>query len=137
MAVAILRGASDAARLKDAAVVPARILDVHYSTATTGRNGFTTRIVQGKYSYSYNGRIYESERLTIHGYPADFYDRLKQAKDTGGNVPCFVDPQDPTLSVLNRNFAIWDKFLLAIGALIFLGMGVYSLKALADRPKTA
>jgi hypothetical protein len=87
----------------------------------------TTYSVDILYAYEWNGRTYKSNRYQFLGGSSSGY---RAKADTVSDYPegssriCFVNPQDPTQAVLNRNFPLGMYIGGGIGLLfIFLGLG--------------
>lgn len=66
-----------------------------------------------RYEYPYQGKVYKGSRLTLAGSPLylkplleDFGKQLAELLNSGANVNCYVDPDDPYRSVLNRTFFV-------------------------------
>lgn len=100
----------------------------------------------GHFAYSVGGQRYEGRRLGVGGIGADDIDTwradaaedLARAKAAGQSVMVFVDPDDPSDSLLDRELP-WDRLILAglaAAALLPAGVGavVSALTVAAGRP---
>lgn len=76
-----------------------------------------------RYVYSVDGRSYESGRLRF--FTARFSSLSTVDVGTGETVPVFVDPDDPSVSVLHRGGGgVVFAALVVIGsAMVFIGLG--------------
>ena len=121
--------------------VPATIhhleLDKHYTrrSRTTGsssnrRKRKATYNIVGAYSYAVNGEEYQSDRISLTSGSDSSIDywtdllRSLRADQKGDEATAFVNPDDPTESVLDRTFR-WVSILIGSAFLIlFSGIGL-------------
>ncbi len=90
---------------------------------------------KGHFAYSFEGRRYESRRLStgapwdddIDRWRSEFADELQKAKAAGRGVSLWVNPDDPAESAFYRN-AQWDQVILF--GMLALGVGGAGLGAL-------
>lgn len=113
--------------------VPATLLHVDLRVSRSSEGDPTYR-VQARFEYARHGRRYVAERVDLHpgsdnlgDYHQQLHARLEQAWRTGKAVTAWVDPDDPSRAVLNRDMR-WGR--LAFGMLfpvVFGGVGVAML----------
>ena len=88
--------------------------DYRYSVAGRGYTGHRVHFGWGRDSGEFRPRLFEDiERHRLEGRP----------------YPCFVDPSDPTASLLNRDFRFDVVGLSAVFVVVFGGVAVFGLKA--------
>ena len=109
--------------------VPARIehaeLEEHHGDDST------TYSVDARYTYEYGGQQYTGTRVAIgHGsdnvtsFHQDAYDELAQYRESGQPFRCFVNPRDPSESILYRDLR-WEMLLFYSAFVVtFGGAGV-------------
>lgn len=121
--------------------VPAKViiakLDEHRS------DGSSTYKVVASYRYNYQGDVYESDNVALYedrdsfkSFHKKLFDRLDKAKQQKKPVDCYVNPSNPSESLLDRTIRptmilMMSPFVLAFGLVGFgLVIGaVYALKA--------
>lgn len=96
----------------------------------------TTYAVQTRYRYTAGGRTHESSRVgldpaagsdNIGDWHQQWHARLSSARDRGQPVTVWVDPADPTRSVLDPHIR-WAKTIFHLPfALVFTGVGLGAL----------
>jgi hypothetical protein len=110
--------------------VPCKIVSSGMSTShrsrTSRRSRGTVYHIQVVYTYSYNGRFYQSNRyrfkqLNSPGGRAE-KEQVVQRLLPGSTANCFVNPADPSQAVMDRDFN-WDMFAEFI-PLAFAGVGI-------------
>ena len=106
-----------ALRLKEAIQLPAKILMVKRSNRST----------VAEYQYQYEGQVVTSDRLTVFSETNDLYDRLRSAMSSGVSVICYLDRNDLTYSVLDRNWNIGEILVSGSFAIAFGYVGVLYL----------
>lgn len=107
--------------------VPARIHSVelieHVDDSVTYR-------VEAHYEYRYLGETYQADRVSLSdssdnvgSFHQDNYRELARYQESGETFRCFVNPDEPSESILYRNLR-WGLFaLMLIFALVFGGVG--------------
>ena len=105
---------------------PANVLQVSLEERRSDdEEGRTTYRVNARYAYEFAGTAYTSGQLdflpgsdNLGSYHHDTYEKLKQVKDRGEEVTCYVNPEAPAEAVLFREIR-WGLvfFLLAMGLL--------------------
>ena len=107
--------------------IPARILTVELVDLTASDSGLEVKAV---YEYDFGGRRYQGTRVQLHrGYDVfnfhrRMYEELLAHQRTGKPRIAFVNPKDPTQSVLHRELR-WEMMALyCFGMLIFGGVGI-------------
>jgi hypothetical protein len=115
-------------------VVAAEVLS---SQLTSNHDGDgTTYAVRARYRYTAGGRTHESTRIgldpeagsdNIGDWHQRWHTRLSSARDRGQTVTVWVDPEDPTRSVLDPHIR-WAKAIFHLPfALVFTGVGLGAL----------
>ena len=105
---------------------------------SSGSDGGSTYRVAIEYTYQVAGQSYDGDRYNFSVGSSSGYDgkkRIVDAYPVGAEVPCFIDPHDPSRAVLNRDpglFLLWG--LLAVP---FLAIGFGGMIFLLKRPKQA
>ena len=121
--------------------VPAKVisakLDEHRS------DGNSTYKVVASYRYNYQGDTYDSDKVALYeerdsfkSYHNELFKRLKKAKKKKKPIDCYVNPSNPSESLLDRTIRLtmilmMSPFVLAFG-LVGYGLmigAVYSLRA--------
>ncbi|WP_417384102.1 DUF3592 domain-containing protein [Gimesia sp.] len=84
-----------------------------------------------KYEYTYKGKLYTGDRASIfsggerHGsFHSDLYERIKLFQQGDGPLVCYVDPQNPAESVLDRSFRLGSFLMHLILPLGLTGFGL-------------
>jgi hypothetical protein len=103
--------------------VPCKIVSSGMSTSHARGTYYHVQVV---YTYSYNGRFYQSNRyrfkqLNSPGGRAE-KEQVVQRLSPGSSANCFVNPADPSQAVMDRDFN-WDMFAEFI-PLAFAGVGI-------------
>ena len=109
--------------------LPARVL--HVELEEHEGDDSTTYKVVAHYEYQYEGRTYQGERVgfgtgadNIGSFHQDKYRELESFRSQGRPFRCFVDPDNPSRSVLYREMR-WGLFsLMGLFALVFGGAGI-------------
>ena len=86
----------------------------------------TTYSVEISYKYEVNGRKYVGDRYDFIGVSSSGRHGKQAAVDKykkAANPVCYVDPDDPSQAVLQRNFSL--KNLIGLFPLIFVGVGIW------------
>ncbi len=111
--------------------VPARILSA--DLATSRGSDTTTYRVDAFYEYAYRGELYTSDVVgfgfgsdNVGSFHQDKHAELRTYVDSGRSFRCFVNPSDPTQSVLYREMRWGMLGLMTIFALVF-GLVGYGL----------
>jgi hypothetical protein len=125
LCVSLVSTLRNAGKLANAIEVRAHILDVSV-TVHQGR-GSSTAITHAKYAFQYAGRTYESTKLGLFSESQVPYDFLQRAKDAQTTVPCYVAPDDPSVSVLDKHFTLWPLTAAILFAVVFTGIGMLCL----------
>ena len=108
--------------------VPATIiasdLETHHSDDST------TYRVTARYQYDYQGQSYTGQRVTMHSgsdnlgsFHQDTHKLLQRHQSTGEPFRCYVNPDDPSESILFRNPRWINLFFYMIFVLVFGGVG--------------
>lgn len=115
------------------AETPARILEVNLRSSRGSKS--TTYKCEARYAYVYDGRAYESDRVSFYGgsdnigsFQRDIYEEISRHRSGGSDVEatyrCYVNPADPREAVLFRGVragmaAFQSVFVLAFGGVGF------------------
>jgi hypothetical protein len=80
-----------------------------------GRSG--RRHTQVEYVYRHAGKDHVGTEVSLFGESTSLYPRLLKAYETGRPNPVWIDPDDPSYAVIERDWH-WPKMLLAF---VFFG----------------
>lgn len=101
----------------------------------------TTYRARATYDYQYRGREYSGERVAIGGgrdnigsFQENLGRRLTRAYQAGEPVPVWINPENPTEAVLNRDFR-WGLTAFYLGMGLVFGAVGGSLVWFALRPR--
>lgn len=108
---------------------PARILQADLEV-NQGSDS-TTYQVTARYEYRWENQTFTGERVGLSGgsdnigsFHQDRYSELSRYQSSGEPFRCFVDPDDPTETILFREMR-WGLFaLMGVFSLLFTGAGV-------------
>jgi hypothetical protein len=97
----------------------------------SARERYTSYSVSATYSYEVNGRQYEGTRVSLYehgddgfsGFQRDLYAELNLARGSRGGYRCYVNPNDPNESILNRDLQLGFMIMKAIFAVLFGTLG--------------
>ncbi len=124
--------------------IPAKVLNAKLDSATS--DGSTTYKVTAEYRYNYQGQVYESEKVGLvddrdnfKSYHEEIYERLKKAKEQQKAIDCYVNPNDPSESLIDRTIRpvmimFMLPFVIAFG-LVGFGLMVGSIYVLRSNKK--
>jgi hypothetical protein len=128
---ALVWGASDVLawqRMSAWAAVPAGLLAVELEEHDGDDS--TTYEATATYRYTYEGQDYTGTRVAIGSggdnigaFQRDLYRQLRTAHERGTPVTAYVDPENPTASVLNRELRYGMLLFKGIFMLLFGGVG--------------
>jgi len=120
------KGAFDVLAARDWEPVEARLLSVDLQSNHDSDSATTWRVI-AEYEYSWRGERMISDRVDLHAgadnlgdYHHDTYGRLNRALQAGESVTAWVDPDNPSRVVLDRDMR-WGR--LAFGMLLALAFG--------------
>jgi hypothetical protein len=130
----LVRTAHSAWEVTSWQAVPAEVLS---SKLVSNRSSDgTTHMVQARYRYTAGGRTHESTRVGLDPTPGSdnignwhqqWHARLSKAREGGQMVTAWVDPTDPSRSVLERDIR-WTMAIFRLPfALVFTGVGLGAL----------
>lgn len=119
----------------------AQIIDLYLKDDSIGivKRDVTSNI-KIEYRYSYNGQSYAGHKVSLLDYVVPFnvnydtkiYEALKRANASGQRISIWIDPNDPSSSIVDRKLrASWILFMLAFAVAGFVGS--YALMPLLDR----
>ena len=104
--------------------VPARIITAQLDERTSGRRANTTTYkAKATYSYEFQGKPYTGDRVTLHisgdsgGAEGEIFRQLDEHRATGKPFRCYVNPADPSQSILFRELrgtAMFGQFLAMV-----------------------
>ena len=109
--------------------VPATVLSASLRVSQ-GDDG-STYSAEGQYRYQWSSDIYQNDRISfssgsdnVGSFHHDAYDELKQHMDSGEPIRVWVNPDDPSDSVVFRDMR-WGMFgFLMLFPIIFGGVGI-------------
>lgn len=111
-------------------VVPA-VIETTGLERSRGSKGGTTYKAVGTFSYVYEGRAYQSERLSLSdgsdniGHFQQRLHRLMQSAHRSGRaLDCRVNPDDPTQAVLNAEWRPEMALFRSLFGVVFGGVGL-------------
>jgi hypothetical protein len=108
-------------RLDHGLEVPAKIL--HVKSVSVGKGSSLTV----EYEFKINGQLIKGDRASIFSKSSGLYFRLREAFDSGKEVICFVDPDDPTFSALEKDVRVIDLFGFIVLGVPFGMIGAWNL----------
>jgi hypothetical protein len=115
---------------------PCTILQAELKTDRGGKGGGTFRVV-ADYQYEFANRQFAGNRVwfgtgsdNVGNFHQRVFDELKDHLAQGRPFRCFVDPNDPSSSVLYRDVRIEMLMFESVFALLFGGVGVGGLYGL-------
>jgi hypothetical protein len=121
----IIGGFSLANRLSSGVEAQAKVIEVELETSPGGgRSGGQSSRTVATYEFELGGKTFRSDRLTIFANSRFLYEGLRQAKDSDQTVTCYVAREDPSLSALHTDFALWPFLGMAFFATVLGGVGV-------------
>ena len=128
----------EAQRAKDWVRVKANVDDAALATSR-GSKGSVTYRAEGRYHYAFQGRQYAGSRLgissvggsdNIDDWHHEVNARLEDARAAGKPITVWVNPDNPSESVFDREMRWSEVVFLIPFALAFGGVGVGALVAL-------
>jgi hypothetical protein len=107
---------------------PCKIISAEMVPHPTHTHRYDPRVV---YEYKWHDQSYQSQRLKILNYSYRRHwefgeDELRSRYPPGGESLCYVNPQDPAESILDRDLTPVDFIYLPF-VLIISGVGAYGL----------
>ncbi len=128
MAVLLVRGLLAQSEMKSWIQVPATILESELETHRSDDS--TTCKVTARYAYSFERRDYTGTRIglssggdNIGSYQQDWAAKLKQHRLSGEPIPAFVDPNNPSDAILDREIRVSMLLFKGLFGLVFGGVG--------------
>ena len=110
-------------------VVQARVLEIELKTSR-GSEGGTSYEAVGRYEYEFAGKTYQSDRLGLHSggdnftnYHQKMVSRLRAFKTENRTIPAYVDPNDPSEALIDRELDSKKLLFLTAFGLVFAGVG--------------
>ena len=94
-------------RLDNGLEVPAKLLHVKSVNSRAGKSGGSPS-VSVEYEFRMPGRVIKGDRASIFSESDGLYFRLREAFETGREVVCFVDSNDPEFSSLEKDVRVID-----------------------------
>ncbi|WP_164102267.1 DUF3592 domain-containing protein [Candidatus Laterigemmans baculatus] len=102
------------ARLRNAVSAPARIVSLR-------REGGKRPYIVATYTYEFEGKAFSSDTRGHFSWSKYRDGDLKRLKENRTPLSCFVDPDDPSVSVLDNTFSL-SRFVVSLAfASVFLG----------------
>jgi len=128
LGVKSVRNFSDSYEMKNWQQVPAEIINVELITSTS--DDTTTHSINVVYQYQVSGNKYKGTRVNISGggesgsYYPTLYKKVKSHKSSGETYRCFVNPNNPSESILNKNLRVVDFIIFPAISILFGGVGI-------------
>jgi hypothetical protein len=118
-------------KTRDLVQVPAAIKKWELIVSKGSSRSAASVSVKAEYEYQYEGIDYIGNRVSLFKYDNEvYYDYLNKTE-----ALCFIDPNDPSYSVIHRQFNLsWLIFVLVIPTLL-LSICVISIGALIKTKK--
>ena len=120
--------------------VEAQVLSAGYRT-NSGSDSDTYQ-AYAEYKYSYGGAYLIGDRVGIGGgsdnigsYQQDMGNRLSRARANGAPITVYVDPREPTSSIVDRDLRWGMIGFKSIFLFVFGGVGLFLLIAVWRAPK--
>ena len=115
--------------IRDWVPTPARI--THADLEVSHGDDSTTYKTVARYEYEWQGTRFTGDRVSLHSgsdnvgsFHEDAYDELSRHRSSGEPFICFVNPADPSESILYRRLR-WGLFaLMVLFSTLFTGAGV-------------
>ena len=102
------------AKLRNAVSAPARIVELR-------REGGKRPYIVATYTYEFGGRAFNSDTRGHFSWSKYRDGELKLLKENRTPLSCFVDPDDPSVSVLDNTFSLSRFMVSVVFAFAFLG----------------
>jgi Protein of unknown function (DUF3592) len=137
-AYGIVTSLNESRRASDWVLVQAKVDDAELR-ASHGKKGGTTYSAEGSYRYTLGGREYVSTRLGIDPFGSSdnvgdwnvsMAALLEEAKSSGRTIPVYVNPENPSESVVDRDVRWGMILLIGAFAVVFGGVGLLALGAI-------
>jgi hypothetical protein len=104
---------------------PCRVVEAELKESSDSDS--TSYQAVGRYTYRWEGRDYESDRISLLGggdnvgdYQQRVYREMERAmRERQGDAVCYVNPRDPGMSVMVREFRPTQMALLSVFVLLF------------------
>lgn len=119
--------------------VPAIVLEAELDSTNTHHTDSITRRVLTRYSYKVGARTFVGTQVALvdwkddSDYAAKCYRLLRSARDEGTPLHCYVNPADPTDSVLDRSFRTEPFLSMSFMCAGFCFVSIASLRAILRR----
>lgn len=115
---------------RDWVPVQAQVLDSNLRV-NRGSDSTTYR-VEARYRYTYDGRAYTGDRVSLHkgsdnigDYHQRWHSRLAHAQRNNQRLTAWVNPADPTEALLDRELRWPLMGFMSIFAIVFTGAGLF------------
>jgi hypothetical protein len=115
---------SKAIRLQNAVLVDARVLNIDRRFVHKGDGSGEEVTVKYEYHYAGNRHKQSSQQLSLFGSDHTIVEELEEAFAAGNTVQCFVDPDEPSLSVFSKEFVLGNFLLYLAIVAAFSGVSV-------------
>jgi len=119
----------DAWRMADWAEVDCRVLSAELEEHRGDDS--TTYEVKARYRYTFNGREYTAERVSVHtggdnigSFQQDTYQQLAEYERSGEPFRCYVNPSDPSEAVLFRDLRWGLVVMMFLFGMVFSSVGL-------------
>lgn len=75
--------------------------------------------------YEIDGKEYSGDRVSLWRNTGQFFDYLDSAWRTRQSIIVFIDPDDPSFAVYDREFSVMPSALAAIMGIVPCGLGIH------------
>lgn len=90
-----------------------------------GKNGGSIR---GTFTYEHEGRQFTSHKVTLFSGSKRLYAPLHEALQKEQKIRVYIDPSNPSLAVIDREFLFWSWIGLIVFGLVFITAGFFVLR---------
>ena len=99
----------------------------------TGRTPMTS--TRASYSYEWEGHRFVGDRVSLFVVGHELKSLLTKAFESGESVEAWIDPLDPSYSVIDREWE-WGEFIAIIALQVFFGLAAsYCFRTAVFGPK--
>lgn len=106
----------------------AKIIAVDWVCLGAGRKGPTREYPTARYEYTYRGKQYTGDLVSIDDGHYGMYLELSKHQESRASFRCYVNPADPSESILYRDLRTKDLAFMAISAIMFGGGGAVCVR---------
>jgi hypothetical protein len=116
-------------------------LNEHWTMASSQHSSRLVYRLKGAYRYQVDRSTFEGTRLSLYpasdngAYNRKLFVRLDQARSAQQKMPCYVNPLNPSDSVLVRDLRIPKLIKDGLGAILLLTLGVWLIRFARNAPR--